>query len=567
MNSPTVAHWLVLAVVAVAQAILFRKAFLLARQDDGPGLAGLGGTFTADIRMRAQRGQAPDWLRYQAETDRLFELRDDRLRSLAAAALAIGLGGTLLALYVSIPRGSAGFRPEILVQSMGVSLLGSLSGVIVNLLIVLHFLPTAEGRFSAQTRDFLRKLQEVSDQHLPQEAFTQTLREELTLIRQALNTEFAAAFSTAITGFPQVVAELGVHIDKLAGVVQGQGKSIDGAVTDLAQCATTVADSSSRLQPAAEKLAESTSMLANLPQELQAVVGETRNGWIAGMREQHEQHVRQLIDLQERVEETSRVRQQEVLDATRELRLAVAEVRDAVGRIPEHLVAAVTQSAGRLGIEFGREARDHTNQLTEYMAGEHEKLLRCLSDHEQEWRNSIGSMVHEVFQQFAGTIQEHLVEQLEKVTRDLDNVVRILPEAAQEIATSSAELSRAQREALEGWKSVGKSTKDASRKLIEADGHLNVTVEALRKSAGHLEKVAHVTEGFEGAVLASHRQAVADYMTGLDSLREDLLALVQKINDRHIQFDGTLERQSDFIRTCIQQLMKGRQLATLETPG
>lgn len=563
MSGP-VSHWFVLALVAAIQAALFYKALRLSRQNDGPGLVLLGNTFTEDISTRARRGQSPDWLRYHAEAHRLFELRDDKLRSLAAAALAVGLGGTLFALYVSLPRGSAGFEPVILVQSMGVSLLGSLSGVVVNLLIVLYFLPAAEERFSAQTGDLFRTLQEVSDQYPPQEAFTQTLREELTLIRQALNTEFASAFSTAITGFPQVVAELGVHIEKLASVVEDQGQSIGGAVVEMARCATTVADSGSRLQPAAEKLAEATAVLTHMPQELQNVVDQSRNDWLSGMREQHEEHVRQLLDLQKQVEEASQQRERQTLEATRELQAAVAEVRDAVGRIPDYLVDAVAQASGRLGIEFGREARDHTNELTALLKGEYERLLQRVVDHEREWRNSVGLMVTEIFTQFAATIQENLVEQLEKVTRDLDDTVRVLPEAARLLSTSYAEWSQSQQAALEDWKEVTRSTGDAARKLAEADGQIHLAVTALSASANHLEKVASVTDGFEATLLDAHRKVVADYMAGLDGLREDLLALLQQMSDRQAQFDGSLERQSEFIRACIQQLMKGRQLATLE---
>lgn len=562
--SGSVSHWFVLALVAAFQVALFYKALRLSRQNDGPGLVLLGSTFTEDISARARRGQSPDWLRYHAEAHRLFELRDDRLRSLAAAALAVGLGGTLFALYVSLPRGSAGFEPAILVQSMGVSLLGSLSGVVVNLLIVLHFLPAAEGRFSTQTVDLFRTLQEVSDQHPPQEAFTQTLREELTLIRQALNTEFANAFSTAITGFPQVVAELGVHIEKLASVVEDQGQSIGGAVVEMARCAATVADSGSRLQPAAEKLAEATSVLTHIPQELQDVVDQSRNDWLSGMREQHEEHVRQLLDLQKQVEEASQQRERQTLEATRELQAAVAEVRDAVGRIPDYLVNAVSQASGRLGIEFGREARDHSNELAALLKGEYERLLQRVVEHEREWRNNVGLMVAEIFKQFAGTIQENLVEQLKKVTRDLDDTVRVLPEAARLLSTSYAEWSQSQQAALEDWKEVTRSTGDAARKLAEADGQIHLAVAALSASADHLERVASVTDGFEATLLDAHRKAVADYMAGLDGLRENLLTLLQQMNDRQAQFDGSLERQSDFIRACIQQLLKGRQLATLE---
>jgi hypothetical protein len=559
-------HWLVLLAVAAIQAALVRKARELSRQDDRTSLAELAEPFAADVRARAKRGQSPDWLRYQAETDRLFEFRDDRLRSLAAAALAVGLGGTLFALFVSILSGQGtGFEPATLVQSMGVSLLGSLTGVIVNLLIVLFYLPAAERRFATSVKGFFKELAAEADQHPPQEAFTQTLREELSLIRQSLNTEFASAFSTAITGFPSVVADLGVHIEKLSSVVEKQGQGIGDAVGEIVRCAAVVTDSGSRLQPAAEKLAEASELLVRMPQELAAVVDETRNQWLTGIRKQHEEHVKQLLDLHKQVEDTGRERERQVLMVTRELQAAVAEVRDAVSQIPDHLAAEVAKISGRLGIEFGREARDHTNELAERLGREYEALLGRVEKHEQESRNNIGLIVQELLDRVSSLVEERMVENLQKVAKDLDATVRLLPEAARGLAEAHVELSRTQAESLESWKMVSQRTGDAAQKLVDADGHLHVAVEALAAGADHLEKIAALTGGFEGSLLKSNQETVGQYMTGLDSLREQLIDLLQKVNDGHLRSDRFLESQSEFIRTCIQQLMKGRQVATLET--
>jgi hypothetical protein len=557
-------HWLVLLAVAAIQAVLLRKAHELSRQDDRASLRELAEPFAADVRARAKRGQSPDWLRYQAETDRLFEFRDDRLRSLAAAALAVGLGGTLFALFVSILLGhGTGFEPAALIQSMGVSLLGSLTGVVVNLLIVLVYLPAAERRFATGAKSFFKELAAEADQHPPQEAFTQTLREELSLIRESLNTEFASAFSTAITGFPRVVAALGFHIEKLSSVVEKQGQGIGDAVGEIVRCAAVVTDSGSRLQPAAEKLAEATDLLVRMPQELAAVVDETRNQWLTGIREQHEEHVRQLLELQRQVEDTARERERQVLTVTRELQAAVAEVRDAVSQIPDHLAAEVARASGRLGIEFGREARDHTNELANRLGREYEALLGRIEKHEQESRNNTGLIVQELLDRVSGLVEERMVGHLQKVAGELGEAVRLLPEATHALAEVHARLSRSQSESLESWTVVSQRTGDAAQKLVDADGHLYVAVEALAESASHLGKVAALTDGFEGSLLKSHQEAVGQYMAGLDSLREQLIDLLRKVNDGHARSDKVLENQSELIRACIQQLMKGRQVATL----
>jgi methyl-accepting chemotaxis protein len=565
MTSVALSHWLVLALVAAVQALLFWKARRLAGQDESSRLAALQSQFEADVRARARRGLAPDWLRYQSEADRLLELRDDRLRSLAAAALAVGLGGTLFALFVSVLVGHGSpLEPMLLVRGMGVSLLGSLSGVALNLVIILVYLPAAEDRFTAQSQRLFHTLETLSDQHPPQEAFTQTLREELSQIRQSLNTEFASALSTAITGFPQVVTKLGEHIDKLALVVEEQGKSIGGAVGDLTRCAVTVAQSSSRLQPAAERLTEATEVLVRMPQDLREVVDDTRNHWLTGLREQHEEHVAQLVTLMQQVEIAAQQRERQVLDAARELQGAVAEVRDAVGRIPDHLAAEVARTSSQLGTAFGREARDLTNELSDRLATEYEQLIEHVERNQQHSANQIGTTVQELLDKVSGTVEERLVANLKKVSGDLETIVLLLPESANRLAETHAELSKAQERSLEGWREVGRTTGEAVQKLVDADGHLHVAVDALEASAEHLERIARVTDGFEASVLDSHRKAVAEYMEGLDTMRVQMLDLLHGMQNGQASFEGILSKQSEFIRACIQQLMKNRQVATLQ---
>ncbi len=449
---------------------------------------------------------------------------------------------------------------------MGVSLLGSLTGVALNLLIILVYLPAAEGRFSAQSKHLFQSLGSLGDQHPPQEAFTQTLREELSQIRQSLNTEFASAFSTAITGFPEVVTRLGGNIDKLAEVVEAQGESIGGAVKDLTQCAVTVARSSSSLQPAAERLAEATEILVRMPQDLREVVDDTRNHWLTGLREQHEEHVQQLVTLVQEVEVAAQQRERQVLAAARELQGAVAEVRDAVGRIPDHLAAEVARASGQLGTAFGREARDLTNELADRLSREYELLLQHIERDQQQSANQIGTIVRELLESVSGTIEERLIANLRRVSEDLEHVTHLLPEAANQLTEAHDRLSKSQEQSLEGWREVSRRTGEAAQKLVDADGHLQVAVNSLEASAEHLERIATVTDSFETSVLETQRKAVTEYMAGLDAMRLQMLDVLHAMQKGHANFDGILAKQSDFVRACIQQLMQGCQVATSPEP-
>jgi hypothetical protein len=293
----------VLALGATVQTYILFRARQAAHSDDQANLGQLGKAFAEDISRRAGRGREPDWLRYRGELDRRFEGRDDQLRSLAAAALAAGLGSTLIALLVGLlleaVRQDGAFDSLSLVHSAGVCLMGSLLGVAVNLAIVLLLLPAAERRHASQTDSLLRLLAQVADQHPPVGALTGPLREELAAIRESLGAGLAQAFSEAVTGWPQVVARLGGQVDALGALVEVQGRAISDAVRDLAGCSLAVAQSSQALQPVAGHLGEVGKLLVALPEDLREVIDASRTSWAASLREQQEEGLRQLLAIEQ----------------------------------------------------------------------------------------------------------------------------------------------------------------------------------------------------------------------------------------------------------------------------
>jgi len=565
------ARSLLLAVLALCQLAILRRARALARGDDGERLAELGRTFAEDLKQRAGRGQGPDWLRYRGELDRLFELRDDRLRTLAAAALATGLGSTLLALLVGLLV--EGFRrgqpagPLALLASTVVCLLGSLLGVIANLIIVLSLLPGVEKRFSALAASLLAHLEEVASRHPPLVALIDALRDELGVLRQSLGAGMASAFSEAVTGWPQVVDRLSAQVTSLAAVVEAQGTSMGGAVRDLGACALAVASSSQRLQPAAAQLGEAAGLLVHLPAELRQVIASTREDWLTSLKEQQEEGIRQIVELRRQAEEGSQARERQMLAAVRELQAAVAEVQAAVGQIPGQLAAEVAEVSGKLGREFGSEARVHTQDLASHLAQEHELLLRRVAQHEQEWRNNIGTVVEELLAQVSVRIEEGVVSQLRSAGTELQRIASALPAAAAALAAAQVDWTQAQREVLAGWDEVGRRTHEAARQLAAVDGELEAGVAALAASAQHLEHIALADGDFEAKLEAALGGVTARHLASLEPFHQELMGMARGLEMRRAQLEAVLERQAALIGRYLDQLLQGRRDAVRESPA
>ena len=559
-------HLPVLAIVVLVQGLLLRRAFRLARADEGSRLAQLGSRFVSDVEQRAQRGQPPDWLRYDADLERLFSARDERLRTIAAAAMALGLGGTILSLIADLVVGrllapNGLLEPSALIQGLGLALFGSLSGVLVHLIVVLRLLPQVEDRLDRAWRDLMEQLGEVSDRNPPLKVLTKALRGELTTLRRSLNSEV----SSAITSFPDVISQLGERVSELSEALGRQGETIGGVVRELDACATRVAESGQDLAPLATALAQSAPALLGLPEHLVSALAEERRRWIEGLRDEHGRGLEALADLQTKVEAASKRREEEMLAATRELQAAVAEVRDTIRQIPVQLAAEVEKSAGRLGAEFGREARDHLLELRTAWTEEHGRLLDRVAGYEREWRNNISSTVGELFEKVAEPVHAHLVVELKEVGEQLRRSADLLPEAASRLEAAHGKWVEAQVAALERWEEVGARTGNAAQRLAEADGHLGTAAGALAASAEHLERVANVSAGFEALLSEKIRELLSEVASqqveAVQPVRSELIELVHELRLAQDRIDSILTRQMDFVSQFIERLLTRRTQA------
>jgi ABC-type transporter Mla subunit MlaD len=559
MGRDLLIHLPVLTIVVLVQCVLLRRALRFARADEGGRLQQLAAHFITDVEQRAQRGQPPDWLRYDAEVERLFAARDERLRTIAAAALAVGLGSTILALIAEIVAvrllaPDDLLEPSALIHGLGLALFGSLSGVLVHLMIVLRLLPKIEDRLDRAWRDLMERLAEVSERNPPLEVLTNALRGELASLRQSLNAEV----SSAITSFPAVVSQLGERVSDLSEALGRQGETIGAVVRELDTYATRVAESGRDLAPVAAALAQSAPALLELPALLAATLAEERHRWITGLRDEQSRGLEAIADLQGKVEAASKRREEEMLAATRDLHAAVAEVRNALRQLPAQLATEVENSAGRLGSQFGREAHDHVGQLRAIFLEEHRKLLESIAGHEREWRNNVGDTVKKLLSEVSGDVREHLVGELKQVAGELRSVGELLPEAAGRLETAHGKWVEAQAAALARWDEVGTRTGRAADRLAEADGHLATVVRSLSASAEHLGRVARVSAEFEEAIRQMLREMAEQQLEAVQPVRRELLEVIRELHTTQERIDNGLALQVEFVNQFIEQLLSRR---------
>ena len=562
-NSFGVGHYIILTVVATTQLYLYLRAAREANGSSDQEWRELQSRCRSDLRQRMARGMSPDWIYYQNEIERGYEPQDDRIRRLASAALAVGLGGTLLAIVTHfLLQSGARFEPSSLLASTGVSLLGSLFGVCGHLLIVLRVLPRAERTFQAKTKKFFEELRSSDESYGSAEGLTRTLQLEMTQIRQAVSQQFNQVFATAITGFPAVVDGLRTEVANLSAVVKAQGDGLGPATAMLAACAESVEVAASRLQPGTEGLNKTATLLAALPGQLGKVLDERRDGWLDSIRQEQKARLDELMGAFNLALEGVAERERRMLERARELLAAVSEINSATGRIPEQFSEQVDKVASRLGREFGREAQQHTADLMLQIQKAFDQLARKVAGHEQEWRNNLTVVVSEVLRGVEGQVREGVAGELAGAAKSLREVASELPKASGALQEGVLRWESIQGDALKGWQEAGKQIFEATKILSELEGPLRSSLGALKSGGDHLGKTLREAEGLSDQVAKTLSAATSRQLEPAQRVQKAAEELLQKAYNSQQKAEQVLMKQGDLIR-----LLLGSRLRDPKKPG
>ena len=513
----------VVATVGTVELWLLLQASQCVRTDYEKDLEELEEQLRRDLEQRAERGQVPDWIRYRAELDRLFEPLDERLRSLSSAALSAGLGGTILALIAHalvflIIDGEFNTDPRQVIVGIGIGLFGSLAGVVCNLAIILGFLPQLEKRFVAASRPVIARLQEASDRHPATEAFVLTLKKEMEELRETLRGEVGEAFKQAIGQFPEILGQLRAQLASLAEVAENQGKNVEVMVTNVDNSSKLLKESSELLEPTIRPLAQVSQQLVALPRELSKVLTLQQQLWIDDLNHRHQERWDQLNNLVE----VSKKHEGSV-------RVEVGEIRAAVEAIPKQLGDAVRGAADRFGDRFGLQAREHLNDYKSF-----------LTEHEAKWRNKLGEVLPDLLKAAKEPIEANLIPRLEGVAETLEKNTQALADAGKDAASYHQAWKKTQEEALGSWIETSEKIESANRSLGDSEHQLRRTASILEGSAGDLERVAKVEEAFERNLRESLERVTSDYLG-------EVRGVLDELEQRRKKYDAILDNQSKLI--------------------
>lgn len=553
-----VADVAVVLLVAGAQVAIFVRAWKIGGRSYEAEMESLAIRFTHDLRLRAGGGEAPDWSHCRNELDRLFEGRDERLRSAAAAALAAGLGGTILALIVHLLLGLGGsgagaLDVEAVLPGLGVALFGSLAGVVNHLLIVLWLLPRAEGRYAVVADRALAALHLTADEHPPVSAMTDALRQEIAGLTRMLNEQFANAFVEAVPELPQVVEGLGTAVGELSSMVSSQSEGAQTAVSRLEGLAALVAESGEALAPVTSSLAATAEKLTGATERLETTLANEGQRWLEAFAGEHQRFRDEAASIFDNLQRSAEQREQEMLDRLTEIRQSIRSLAESMGE-------QLKKAAERAGQQFGVEAGDHVKQLGLIVEADRNAQLEEIRRHEQEWRNSLTEETRNVLAAIRSEVDAGLTERLREIAGEIGRVAGKLPDVAERLETSHERWCAVHEEALVGWRSAGGEIREAAASLGGGEEQLDAAVAALGRTVEHLERLATTTEGFESAVREGLRAVVVEHLEELEPVHRQIFEIVQELRDNRGSFDGVLAQQSQFIRDLLAQALRNRGL-------
>ena len=474
------------------QALYLWRSLQSGRRALGGGMDEVRKDSRRDLEARAARGEAPDWLRYLDDADRSVLPSLDRVRNLATAALATGVGGTIVALLVELwtnselRRALAGGPDALssfdsLPSLVAWALFVSVAGVVNHLLILVLVIPRLDRQIVIALRDFRVHLEAASEARPPRQAFVDSVRSEL-----------STAFNSALQSIPDVFARFGENVEELRA------------------SSVALAESARDIGPVAASLAGATEEIRVLPEELATVLSETRESWRAEI----------FVDQQKHLEGLRAVlaEQQELVQSLS--RNITSRMEDLPRLFSDHAEAATTTMSEALGLRIS----NLVNDLVGAVKSGHESL----AEHSQEnvaalnrtFLNGTAEVVREAVDSAVASVYEH------PIFGTLDSVGRGLNEAIVELPGQASSFSES---------------------LVAADAKLRTALDGIEAAGDQLQRVALNTGEIENALSAATQQS-------LEPLQEELTAFAADLRFTHQQMNEHSDGLVVFIQNLITRL-------------
>ena len=498
--------WLTVAVILAFQASYFWQSRRSGRRVFGVVLKEVLNDSKRDLEARATRGEAPDWLRYSDDADRAVLPSSDRVRNFATAALATGVGGTMLALLVelgtnpSLRWALAGGADDLasfdsLPSLVSGALLVSVAGVVNHLVILLLLIPRLDRRIDLSLGEFRAALQAASDEHPPRQTFVDSVR-----------TELGTAFNSALQSLPDAFAEF--------------GKNVSG----LQESSTALAASAAEIGPVASGLAGAIEEVRGLPGELARVLTETREAWREDIRSDQQEFLSGIKDVlvqqQELLAKTTKRLETMQRDTDVLIRNLSADIAGEIKNLPDVFSGHASKAADLMGTSLERQVRNLVGDLEGTVKSGNKELVEHFRDDVAALNSTFLNRTSEVVEAAVVKVYEH------PLFNTLDGIGKGLKEAIQELPDQA---------------------KSFSERLAVADQKLRGALEGIERAGTSLRRVAESTEGFENALQIAMQRS-------LEPLSEELAAFAADLRSTQGQMNEHADGLVAFIKNLIGRL-------------
>ena len=384
----------------------------------------------SDIDLRAHRGQLIDSMAYQDRLDRLMDPDLEKIRQFAGAALATGIGGTMLmfaAEFVSAVGSNIFSMDNIdsLELAPGPVLLAvssSILGIVTHLYLVLQVLQSAQrsvdqaaNRLSREVQDRFQSLESPLSS-----GFGESFQKELT-----------QAFSEALNRLPEVFQR--VHLDaqdliKLAGnqlsAVSDKMDKAANVYEDLMSVARTLVDSAQKVDSTTDGIAESIQRLNEMPGRIEESLGQAATVWKSEIGDVQDgflkavQHTlaeqRTAFDGIKEHAETQITSMQHVLTEADSRQQEVIDRFDQLSELLKQLPEETRKAQENMHQDFGEATKNHVHDLK-----------NSLNDATQNMHTAIETGFTEMNQIFVHNVTERFDK--------LSNILEAMPEEHRQV--------------------------------------------------------------------------------------------------------------------------------------
>jgi len=401
------------------------------------------GPIFGDITERSRLGWPPDWAVYSDRFERITELPLERIRQCTGAALATGVGGTILLAAIAlfdenirnIFRGEDIQDIDLVVSHALIAVVASIVGIAVHLWTHVYTLGSAQKLAEDKVESLSLKVREHSQANPPR------------LPGEGITIEIGEVFQEVVGRLPdqlqvinRSVKSLEQVIDNQLGTMEQIFKELPGKLAELTSAADSLANTTSAMDSYSLSITESANLLKGLPGDLKTTLVEASNVWDSEIKARNDSFVSAIRDtladqqqLLSQMEDRFKEQEAFMRDSVEEHMELLQQTVNRYGTI-EALLEALPKRNGAVFVDafkqFQEEARVHVDNLGKSVGTAVDDLIRNQSDLFNGIDTRLSKQQHTIqdILEKLSTRQEHLDQQY----AELNDLVNQLPEKNRE---------------------------------------------------------------------------------------------------------------------------------------